>query len=1256
MLVFCCVLFMGLVYGKSTAQERTTLAKPSAAGDVKQTAMNINNVVYWMTKEGAGTTSGSPNGTQADYPKGTGGLIYEDGMLWGAKVTDANSQRVRVGGSTYYKGLKAGYAIYNGGVLAGASDPDEAQVWRVRTDYETANLSEDAGIFFNTSSPTQAEIDEVKASYQHDWDNWPADLGAPYEDVDGSGTYDPTVDIPGYPGADQTMWTIANDIPTVVDASGTPIDTIETASNLYGADPVGVELAVTLWAYNFGASDPLGNAVFKSAKMKYVGLPGGPTDAKLDTCYFTQWSDPDLGTYTDDYVGSDTDLSFGFVYNGNTLDGVFNGIYGLPVPAGGYDFLQGPITAAGDTLGMTSFTYFGAGSAIDDPDLSEYNGSLQFFNLMEGYLPRPEYPAQDPWTDLSSGRDTKFVLSGDPVTGSGWIDGIQLPPGDRRLVMASGPFVMNLGDEQEVVLALVGGMGKDNISSLTVAKYHDLVAQYAYDIGFDLPSAPTTPAAVGFAKDKAVMIDWGSDAATIAKTEGIVSKGFEFEGYNVYQLPSATAAVSEGVKVQTYDLVNEVVIIFDAGVDPATGYVIDLPKQVGSNSGLNWNFETDYDEIRKRPMSNGVTYHFAVTAYSYKDGATDDDPFITIESSPAVVSVVPHTTNPGESIATNFGESISLTHTGTAGLSGDVVVVNTDELTGNDYEIYFDQQHYYRDLAGLWKETAYPDSVGKLAKAADMTGTVITGAAIASATIGTIDLVFSLDYVSPDGAWIDGFELDLPDGLTINSWGSINGSYNSYGAGAGQNEVNGTGTMTAGNVITWGDSARTGFGSIEGDVYVVVNIPAPLTFPQTVGWKVFDDGYGTIVDVEGTITLTELGYEYKTIKHWNLKNATTGGVLLEDQWVMSGFNPDHIIDGMFYPDAGKYIGDQFPVTEGFQVIGLSGSYAAPVQEQSITHVGDGTYDWDSYNHYGWAATSKASDAWGNGTESVDILQMDYEIRWTGEYEASPTTVGGLTYHKIKDGTGSIATWVGARNYDPGDHPDSDGNPYFQVRIPFEVWNKDTDSQISVIIYDRIQDATAGGDFYAFNPNDRMYFYLWNEAYDEAVTFDDADGLDNGQNNDANLTWNLISWKAEFETGDVTTVEYANPIQLGSDVLSFTTAGFETGGGIEQADIDMINVYPNPYYGFHELEESRAEKFVSFNHLPVEATIKVYTLGGTMVREINKNDATQFAQWDLNNQYGYPVASGIYIIHINTDHGEKILKLALVRETQVLKYY
>ena len=181
-------------------------------------------------------------------------------------------------------------------------------------------------------------------------------------------------------------------------------------------------------------------------------------------------------------------------------------------------------------LGMTSFTYFGAGSSISDPSFS-YAGSLQFFNLMEGFLPRPEYPVQIPWTDPATGEETKFALSGDPVSGSGWVDGVQLPPGDRRLVMASGPFNMVLGDDADVVIALAAGTGLDAVSSVSVAKYVDTYAQYAYDNNFSLPSAPTPPSVTGVEMDGSIAIDWGSNSTAVSSTEETVSAGVEFEGY-----------------------------------------------------------------------------------------------------------------------------------------------------------------------------------------------------------------------------------------------------------------------------------------------------------------------------------------------------------------------------------------------------------------------------------------------------------------------------------------------------------------------------------------------------------------------------------------------------------------------------------------------------------------------------------------------------------------------------------------------------
>ena len=89
--------------------------------------------------------------------------------------------------------------------------------------------------------------------------------------------------------------------------------------------------------------------------------------------------------------------------------------------------------------------------------------------------------------------------------------------------------------------------------------------------------------------------------------------------------------LTEGVKLATYDKVNLVQNILDADVDALTGLVVDVVKQTGSDAGVQRYFNTDYDEIRGRPMSNGVTYHFAVTAYSYL-ADNEGSPFKTLES------------------------------------------------------------------------------------------------------------------------------------------------------------------------------------------------------------------------------------------------------------------------------------------------------------------------------------------------------------------------------------------------------------------------------------------------------------------------------------------------------------------------------------------------------------------------------------------------------------------------------------------------
>lgn len=108
-------------------------------------------------------------------------------------------------------------------------------------------------------------------------------------------------------------------------------------------------------------------------------------------------------------------------------------------------------------------------------------------------------------------------------------------------------------------------------------------------------------------------------------------------------------------------------------------------------------------------------------------------------------------------------------------------------------------------------------------------------------------------------------------------------------------------------------------------------------------------------------------------------------------------------------------------------------------------------------------------------------------------------------------------------------------------------------------------------------------------------------------------------------------------------------------------LDLINVVPNPYYAYSTYETGRIDNRVRITNLPNRCRIKIFTLNGTLVRtfdrdvtgqeDINLNESDfirskrlPFQDWDMKNQSGITVASGLYIIHIDVPGvGEKILK-------------
>jgi hypothetical protein len=98
-------------------------------------------------------------------------------------------------------------------------------------------------------------------------------------------------------------------------------------------------------------------------------------------------------------------------------------------------------------------------------------------------------------------------------------------------------------------------------------------------------------------------------------------------------------------------------------------------------------------------------------------------------------------------------------------------------------------------------------------------------------------------------------------------------------------------------------------------------------------------------------------------------------------------------------------------------------------------------------------------------------------------------------------------------------------------------------------------------------------------------------------------------------------------------------------------LDMINVVPNPYYAFSAYETSPVENKVKFTNLPERCDISIYSIDGTLVKRIKKDDSSTDVTWDIKNDAKVPIASGVYLIHVNAPGlGEKVLKwMGIMRE-------
>jgi len=490
-------------------------------------------------------------------------------------------------------------------------------------------------------------------------------LGAPYADMDRNGVYNPETDQPLLFGDVQTWMVYSTNL-----------------SEWQINSPLALEVQQLNWVYRFGK---LKNVLF----FKYVVTNKG--DAPIDSSLFSLAMDPDIGDYRDDLLGSDSLLFLGYVYNsGEDSD------WGSMPPA--------------------------LGAIITSPDSEKlYSVTPIYYSRHEIFpeiLVRYYQQGKDDWgqrvdpKDFGVGADQStnplYFFSGDPLSGSGWLDNVAY---DKKMLTTAFAKVLQPEESIEFYAALVLGKGNSPLNSVSVMKENAAKALQAIRSGFKRADPPPAAGLEAIPGDKSIdlMIDL-SDCYDYEE-EDVLGNRYLFEGFALYQLAHADAEAGDPEQsrlIARYDLDNLYRIIFGPGDNGEQQLYWsgknNLSRHIGNSPVIR--HQINHDAFSGEPLNNFSTYHFAVKSFSINHATLQeydltrtihDDwflprPFDFQYSEATSITVVP-----GSDVKNEYAGFRTRHTRGTGHGSLNILPLRPAEIPLENYTVsFFDNARYWR--------------------------------------------------------------------------------------------------------------------------------------------------------------------------------------------------------------------------------------------------------------------------------------------------------------------------------------------------------------------------------------------------------------------------------------------------------------------------------------------------------------------------------------------------------------------------------
>jgi hypothetical protein len=1049
-----------------------------------------------------------------------------------------------------------------------------------------------------TSGDSKAQLYNLKSTdpdFGESWQAWKdaVDLGADYYNGDGQEGYNP-VDLNG-----NGVWDPDEDKPDLVgDETVWTVywDGIPAAQRRWNTvSPLGIEVRQTVFAFASGGA--IGNLIFVRYRFKYVGLGDVNEPNQLDDVYFGVWADVDLGNATDDLVGSDTTRNSGYTYNNGPDD-----VYGSNPPSFMIDFFSGPL----DFIPGETFTDMNGNGLYDDGiDVAidtaySYRGQTIGITKVPGARNLPissfvQYINGDPTiNDPSNREEARNYILGKTKAG-GDIDPCTFPYGtvvggvDCNLVdprfWYSGDPVSNVGWINNVE-SDCRQMSNTGPFTLRKGEEKEIVVAYVVGQGADAKNSVTVARAIDDGAQTIFNLNFLAPSAPPAPdvTTKSSEEFIDVSWPTAKQLNYKNKANAWDVRFGGYNVYAFQTFNTSETVDGFTNI-----KLIG-----RYQVDDFVNNLYYKDGNNGGI--FSLYAAAPEENRLDSNLYKDPETGMLRFRLTkdPFTDGP---LVKGKPYYLAVTSYG----------INHDALINRSGGNFGDFGDYYLTDLTFVQAVENQKSINIVTMGEDLYSPP-TNLISANKVSGVSDGIVTYDIVDQNLLKNNEYQVSFFKDEASTQYKMFWELKN----------------LTSGSVL------------IDSGDYYLYNNPNVVSYPLTEGFitkveevvpsfgtPTYQSTSGTWYDEFSTASATGVYYVGKDIP-----DASTIFGFRNKQSDYTSADRLRKVELRFGTS-----GKAYRYLHGFlgsTNLRKQSSYAYAEAVTSADTIGRGKVDnWDATNDH------------ANGYIDVPFTAWVVDDKYPGD--TRQLSVGILERAQVLGGK-TDGVW------DPTDSLNQSGELIM-------IFDKEYDPNGNQIEY-------TGGDFTTNSGTTTIWADLLRTATGLLPIPNDAQGISQEQKDIFVSPWfNSIyvvglqrkNPSSFYSTGDKLVIPVDVYPYTSNDVYRFTVNSNILSEDQAKELFEKVNVFPNPLYGYNPYtaynNATPDDPFITFTNLPnEEITIKIFSLSGQLLRTLVKdpNSTSPFLSWNLLNESGLRVASGLYLAIVSSPkYGDKVLKFSII---------